>query len=66
MKLNAGQRKAVYAAVAAIAGLSVAFGVFTADQLVLTVDSITRLLSAVATILASILALANITPDDQE
>ncbi len=66
MKLNAAQRKAIYAAVAALAGLSVAFGLITAEELALTADSITRLLTAIATMLGSFLAMANITPDDQE
>ena len=39
-------------------------GIVTADELVVTVDSITRLLTELGTILATILAMANITPDE--
>ena len=64
MKLTANQRKAVYGVVAAIATLSIAFGLVTAEELTLTVDSVTGLLTAASAVLGSILALTNITPDE--
>lgn len=64
MKFTANQRKAIYAAVAAIAGLSVAFGLFTAEELTMTVENVTEILASVSAILGSILALSNITPDE--
>lgn len=64
MKFTANQRKAIYAAVAAIATLSVAFGIVTADEITMTVESVTSFLTAISAVLGSILALMNITPEE--
>lgn len=63
-RIPARYRKAVYLVAAALGGASIVFGFVSPDTFSATVEKVVGILTEITTLLAAIVALGNITPEE--
>lgn len=63
-KIPARYRKAVYLLAAVLGGASIVFGFVSPDTFSATVDKVVAILTQITTLLAAVVALGNITPEE--